>query len=201
MITYPNFKVEIMKSILNLAVVAVLGLGVASCAALESIFGEGTVVTTADQLAEGEVAPVIPWQQLPEEIKAQIPEGTEVVMANKDQLVTDAAYVPLGGELDGNSIGGIIDAGFGVASTFIPGLAAWEGIVTLFSQRKRQNYAKAIKAVVPSDKNIDLAGAVTGVAAALGMSHTSEGSKAAAEDDDAAVAATDAVAAKAAEKA
>ena len=99
MITYPNFKVEIMKSILNLAVVAVLGLGFASCAALESIFGEGTVVTTADQLAEGEVAPVIPWQQLPEEIKAQIPEGTEVVMANKDQLVTDAAYIPLGGEL------------------------------------------------------------------------------------------------------
>lgn len=201
MITYPNFKVEIMKSILNLAVVAVLGLGVASCAALESFFGEGAVVTTADQLAEGEEAPVIPWQQLPDELKAQIPEGTEVVMANKDQLVEEAAYIPLGGELDGDSIGGIIDAGFGIASTFLPGLAAWEGVVTLFSQRKRKNYAKAIKAAVPTDKNIDLAGAVAGVAAALGMSHTSEGSKAAAEDDDAAVAATEAVAAKAAEKA
>lgn len=201
MITYPNFKVEIMKSILNLAVVAVLGLGVASCAALESFFGEGAVVTTADQLAEGEEAPVIPWQQLPDELKAQIPEGTEVVMANKDQLVEEAAYIPLGGELDGDSIGGIIDAGFGIASTFLPGLAAWEGIVTLFSQRKRKNYAKAIKAAVPTDKNIDLAGAVAGVAAALGMSHTSEGSKAAAEDDDAAMAATEAVAAKAEEKA
>lgn len=200
-ITYPNFKVEIMKSILNLAVVAVLGLGVASCAALESFFGEGAVVTTADQLAEGEEAPVIPWQQLPDELKAQIPEGTEVVMANKDQLVEEAAYIPLGGELDGDSIGGIIDAGFGIASTFLPGLAAWEGVVTLFSQRKRKNYAKAIKAAVPTDKNIDLAGAVAGVAAALGMSHTSEGSKAAAEDDDAAVAATEAVAAKATEKA
>ena len=190
-----------MRSILNLAIVAFLGLGVASCAALESFFGEGAVVTTADQLAEGEEAPVIPWQQLPEELKAQIPEGTEVVMANKAQLVSDAAYIPLGGELDGESIGGIIDAGFGIASTFLPGLAAWEGVVTLFSQCKRKNYAKAIKAVVPSDKNIDLAGAVTGVAAALGMSHTSEGSKAAADDDDAAVAATEAVAAKAAEKA
>ena len=201
MITYPNFKVEIMKSILNLAVVAVLGLGVASCAALESFFGEGAVVTTADQLAEGEEAPVIPWQQLPDELKAQIPEGTEVVMANKDQLVEEAAYVPLGGELDGDSIGGIIDAGFGIASTFLPGLAAWEGVVTLFSQRKRKNYAKAIKAAVPTDKNIDLAGAVAGVAAALGMSHTSEGSKAAADDEDAAVAATEAVAAKADKKA
>ena len=201
MITYPNFKVEIMKSILNLAVVAVLGLGVASRAALESFFGEGAVVTTADQLAEGEEAPVIPWQQLPDELKAQIPEGTEVVMSTKDQLTEEAAYIPLGGELDGDSIGGIIDAGFGIASTFLPGLAAWEGVVTLFSQRKRKNYAKAIKAAVPSDKNIDLAGAVAGVAAALGMSHTSEGSKAAADDDDAAVAATEAVAAKAAEKA
>ena len=201
MITYQNFKVEIMKSILNVAVVAVLGLGVASCAALESIFGEGAVVTTADQLAEGEEAPVIPWQQLPDEIKSQIPEGTEVVMANKDQLVADAAYLPLGGELDGDSIGGIIDAGFGIASTFIPGLAAWEGIATLFSQRKRKNYAKAIKAAVPTDKNIDLAGAVAGIGAALGIAHTSEGSKAAADDDDAAVAATEAVAAKASEKA
>jgi hypothetical protein len=191
----------IMRSILNLAIVAFLGLGVASCAALESFFGEGAVVTTADQLAEGEEAPVIPWQQLPDELKAQIPEGTEVVMATKDQLTEEAAYIPLGGELDGDSIGGIIDAGFGIASTFLPGLAAWEGVVTLFSQRKRKNYAKAIKAAVPSDKNIDLAGAVAGVAAALGMSHTSEGSKAAADDEDAAAAATEAVAAKAAEKA
>jgi hypothetical protein len=190
-----------MRSILNLAIVAFLGLGVASCAALESFFGEGAVVTTADQLAEGQEAPVIPWQQLPDELKAQIPEGTEVVMANKEQLVADAAYIPLGGELDGDSIGGIIDAGFGIASTFLPGLAAWEGVVTLFSQRKRKNYAKAIKAAVPTDKNIDLAGAVAGVAAAMGLSHTSEASKAAADDDDAAVAATEAVAAKAAEKA
>jgi len=153
-----------------------------SCAALEGLFGEGAVVTTADQLAEGEEAPVIPWQQLPEELKAKIPEGTEVVMANKDQLVEDAAYLPLGGELDGDSIGGIIDAGFGIASTFIPGLAAWEGVVTLFSQRKRQNYAKAIKAAVPTDKNIDLAGAVAGIGAALGIAHTSDASKEAAKE-------------------
>ena len=76
-----------MRSILNLAVVAVLGLGVVSCTTLESFFGEDTVVTTTDQLAEGEEAPVIPWETLPEELKVYIPEGTEVVMATKDQLV------------------------------------------------------------------------------------------------------------------
>jgi hypothetical protein len=173
-----------MRSILNFILVAVLGMGVVSCAALESFFGEGAVVTTADQLAEGEEAPVIPWETLPEELKAHIPQGTEVVMATKEQLVEDAAYVPLGGELDGESVGGMIDAGFGLLSTFIPSLAAWEGIVTLFSRRKRKNYAKAIKAVVPTDKNIDLAGAVSGVAAALGLSHTSEGTKAVSDAED-----------------
>ena len=173
-----------MRSILNFILVAVLGMGVASCAALESFFGEGAVVTTADQLAEGEEAPVIPWETLPEELKAHIPQGTEVVMATKEQLVEDAAYVPLGGELDGESVGGMIDAGFGLLSTFIPSLVAWEGIVTLFSRRKRKNYAKAIKAVVPTDKNIDLAGAVSGVAAALGLSHTSEGTKAVSDAED-----------------
>ena len=119
-------------------------------------------------------------------------------MANKDQLVDEAAFIPLGGELNGEAIGGMVDAGFGLLSTFIPSLAAWEGVVTLFSRRKRQNYAKAIKAAVPTDKNIDLAGAVAGIGAALGVSHTSAGSKAAAEDEEVAVAATQAAEKKAA---
>jgi hypothetical protein len=174
-----------MRSILNLAVVAVLGLGVVSCTTLESFFGEDTVVTTTDQLAEGEEAPVIPWETLPEELKVYIPEGTEVVMATKDQLVEEAAFIPLGGELDGESVGGMIDAGFGILSTFIPSLAAWEGIVSLFSRRKRKNYVKAFKAAIPTDKNIDLAGAVAGVSAALGMSHTSKKTKAASDAEDA----------------
>ena len=106
-------------------------------------------------------------------------------MANKDQLVVDAAYIPAGGELDGDALGGIIDAGFGIASTFLPGLAAWEGIVTMFSKRKRKHYVKAAKAVLPMDKKVDLGGAVGSVAAALGLSHSSEGSKEVFEDEEA----------------
>ena len=169
---------------ITLALSTMLALGVISCASMGEFFGEDTVITSSDQLQEGEEAPVIPWETLPEELKAHIPEGTEVVMATKDQLIDEAAYVPLGGELDGDAIGGIIDAGFGVLSTFIPSLAAWEGIVTLFSRRKRQNYAKAIKAAVPTDKNIDLAGTVKGIAAAMGMAHSSEGSKAVFEEEE-----------------
>ena len=169
---------------ITVALTAFLGLGFASCAAMESFFGEGMVFTTADQLEEGQTGAIIPFDQLPDSVKAKIPEGTSLVMASKDQLKVDAAYVPAGGDLDGDSIGGIIDAGFGIASTFIPGLAAWEGIVTLFSKRKRKHYVNAVKAALPFDKNVDLGGAVGSVASALGLSHSSDNSATAFEEDE-----------------
>ena len=170
--------------IITLLLTAVLGVGLGSCAALEGFFGEGTVFTTSDQLVEGQEGAIIPFDQLPDSVKAKIPEGTSLVMANKDQLKVDAAYIPAGGALDGDALGGMIDAGFGIASTFIPGLAAWEGMVTLFSKRKRKHYGKAIKALVPTDKNMDFGGAVGSLASALGMSHSSEISKTAFDEEE-----------------
>tara|TARA_R110002020_G_scaffold281534_5_gene497241 strand:- start:15950 stop:16531 length:582 start_codon:yes stop_codon:yes gene_type:complete len=169
---------SIKEIAITFALTAFLGLGFASCAALEGVFGEGTVFTTADQLEEGQQGAVIPFDQLPDSVKSKIPEGTSVVMANKDQLKDGAAFIPAGGDMDGDSIGGMIDAGFGLASTFIPGLAAWEGVVTLFSQRKRKHYGKALKAIVPTDKNMDFGGAMGSVASALGLSHSSTATKA-----------------------
>jgi hypothetical protein len=154
-----------------------------SCAALEDFFGEGTVFTTADQLVEGQEGAIIPFDQLPDSVKAKIPEGTSLVMATKDQLKADAAYVSTG-PMDGEDMGGLIDAGFGIAKAFIPGLAAWEGMVTLFSKRKRKHYGKAIKALIPTDKNMDFGGAVGSLASALGMSHSTENSKIAFEEDE-----------------
>ena len=170
---------------LTLLFTAVLGVGLLSCTALEGVFGEGTVFTTADQLVEGEQGAIIPFDQLPDSVKSKIPEGTSLVMASKDQLKVDAAYVPAGGDPDGDDVGGMVDAAFGVASTFIPGLAAWEGVVTLFSKRKRKHYVRAAKALIPTDKNMDLGGAVGSLAAALGISHSSENSSQAFEDDEA----------------
>ena len=169
--------------IVNVIAASVLVFGSTSCALLKEFLGEGTVFTTADQLAEGQQGAVIPWDQLPEEIKAKVPEGTTVVMADKEQLKDGAAYIPAAP--DEGDIGAMIDAGFGIASTFIPGLAAWEGVVTLFSQRKRKHYVKAAKALVPhkGDATVDVGGAVKSVASALGLSHSSEASKVAAEDD------------------
>ena len=169
---------------LTLVCTAILGAGLVSCAALEGVFGEGTVFTTADQLEEGETGAIIPFDQLPDSVKSKIPEGTSLVMANKDQLVADAAYVPAGGELDGDDMGGMMDAAFGLLKTFVPSLAAWEGVVTLFSQRKRKHYVKAAKALIPTDKNMDLGGALGSVTAALGLAHSTENSKMAFEEDE-----------------
>ena len=169
--------------IITLLLTPVLGVGLGSCAALEDFFGEGTVFTTADQLEEGQEGAVIPFDQLPDSVKAKIPEGTSLVMATKDQLKADAAYVATG-PMDGDDMGGMIDAGFGIAKAFIPGLAAWEGMVTLFSKRKRKHYGKALKAIVPTDKNMDFGGAVGSLASALGMSHSSTTSQTAFEEEE-----------------
>ena len=174
-----------MRDILiTFLITAVIAVGFSSCAALEGFFGEGTVFTTADQLVEGQEGAIIPFDQLPDSVKAKIPEGTSLVMANKDQLKADAAYVPAGGALDGDAMGGMIDAGFGIAKTLIPALAGWEGMVTLFSKRKRKHYGKALKAIVPTDKNMDFGGAIGSLASALGMSHSSTVSEAAFDEEE-----------------
>lgn len=150
-------------------------LGLTSCTFLENIFGEGTVFTTADQVVEGGEAAVIPFDQLPEAIKKKIPEGTNLVMTSKDALIDGATYIPTGGSLDEGGWDGIFSTVLGAATAFIPGLAAWEGALTLFSQRKRKHYFKAVKAIVPSDKKMDFGGAWKGIVSALGASHSSEG--------------------------
>ena len=175
--------------VLTLLFTVILGAGLMSCSTLEGIFGEGTVFTTSDQLVEGQEGTVVPFDMLPESVKAKVPEGTSVVMANKDQLKDGAAFIPTGGELDGDSIGGMVDAGFGIASAFIPGLAAWEGVVTMFSKRKRKHYGNMVKALVPTDKNMDFGGAMKALGSGLGIAHSSDATKAM-HDEEQAVAKT-----------
>lgn len=170
--------------LLTLLFTAVLGVGLGSCAALETFFGEGTVFTTADQVEEGGEAAVIPFDQLPDSIKAQIPEGTTLVMTSKDALKEGASYIPAGGELDEGGFNGLVSTAIAVTTAFLPGLAAWEGVLTLFSKRKRKHYVKAAKALLPTDKNVDLGGMLGSLAAAIGASHSSENSAMAFEEDE-----------------
>ena len=133
--------------ILVLLMATFLSVGLGSCAFFEDLLGEDTVLTTQDQLREGEQGAIVPWDQLPEDIKEKIPEGTALVVADKDQLVEDAGYISTT-PTDEEDFGGLISAVFGIATTFLPSLAAWEGIITLFSQRKRKHYVKAVKSLV-----------------------------------------------------
>lgn len=167
-----------MKNILiTLLATAALGFGFMSCAALGGFFAEGTVFTTQDQLAEGEVGVVVPTADLPDSVKEKVGEDTVVVIANKSQLKDGAAFVAAGGVTDGSTFDGAVGAVFGIAKAFVPSLVAWEGVLTLFSQRKRQHYVKAVKAIVPTDKNVDLGGALASVVSAIGASHSSETTK------------------------
>lgn len=153
-----------------------------ACTTLADVFGEGTVITTTDQVAEGGEYAVIPVDQLPEEVLASLPEGQEVVVAGREDLVEGATYVPADGVVDENAVEGIIRTAFGVGSAFIPGLAAWEGVALLLSKRKRKHYKTAVKAAVPLDNKIDLGEAAHAVAAALGLVHSSPESEKAFEE-------------------
>jgi len=146
---------------------------VGACSTLGDVFGEGTVVTTSEQVREGEEYAIIPTEDLPEEVRSALPEGQEVVVTDRESLKEEATYVPADGVVTEQGLEGLIQAAFGVGSAFLPGLAAWEGLALFLSKRKRKHYAKAVKAAVPTDKNIDLGESVRSVAAALGFVHSS----------------------------
>lgn len=172
-----------MKNIiLSLVAALVIVTGFTSCQVLSDLFGEDTVVTTPSQLVEGAEMEPVPLDTLPVSVVGKLPEDTQLVLASRDDLVEEGAYVPFSPG-DGD-VPGILDALIGLGSAFLPGFAAWEGVLTLISRRKRRNYAKAIQALVPTDRNIDIAGTIHGVSAAIGVSHTSEASELAAEEED-----------------
>ena len=83
----------------------------------------------------------------------------------------------VGETADSSFLGGVFSTIFGLLKGFLPSLAAWEGTVTVFSQRKRTHYVNAAKAIIPSDKNMDIGGMVGSVGAAPGVSHSSTKTK------------------------
>ena len=179
--TSPNYKADMKNFILTLVAIVVI-MTASSCKMLTELFGEGAGITNETQLVEGAVGEPIPYDQLPEEIQAQVPEGTVLVLADREDVKEDGAYVPL--TPGAGDAAAIMDTLIAIGVTFVPGLAAWEGVLTLISRRKRKNYAKAIKALAPTDSKVDLGAGLAAVAAAVGVAHTSEASKEAAEEEE-----------------
>ena len=61
-------------------IAGVLAATLFSCKAVGELFGEDMVVTTADQVAEGVDAAIVPLDQLPDSVQDLVPDGMEVVV-------------------------------------------------------------------------------------------------------------------------
>jgi len=148
---------------------------VVGCSTMGNFMGDDElVVTSASNVAEGVTAATVPVASLPEAVRRLVPEGMDVVVIDKDDLVSPTApYIPLMGEFGDTAIGTAVDAGLHIATTFFPALAGWEALLAVFFRRKRKHYSSAFKALIPSDRNMDIGGALSSLTAALGMSHSS----------------------------
>jgi hypothetical protein len=163
---------------ITLVVLSTLLLTVACPSLAIDEFGNRTVFTTVDQVVPGGEYAEIPVSELPEAIQRFFPNDEVIVLSGEEFLVEGASYVPIGGPQNEETVSNVL---LEVGKVFLPGLAAWEGVFTLFSRRKRRHYTKAVKSAVPLDGKVDLLGAVHSLASAVGISHTSEATKAVAE--------------------
>lgn len=73
--------------ILSLAAVLVIMTGFTSCKLMSDLFGEDTVVTTPSQLVEGAEMEPVPLETLPASVVGELPEGTQLVLADREDLL------------------------------------------------------------------------------------------------------------------
>jgi hypothetical protein len=140
-----NYLLPVLMVLIGLFTAATLN----SCSADRMPFGKDTVITTIGNVQEGQDYSPIEENEIPPDVAEAIPEGTVLVFTHRDSLVDPAeSTVPVTWPLEERDWGGIASAGLDVAKVFFPGLVAFEGVVALFSGRKRRIYSKAAKTVV-----------------------------------------------------
>jgi hypothetical protein len=81
------------------------------------------------------------------------------------------------GEGTTDSPGGFLDTLLTLVKGFLPSLAAWEGVGSIFSPRKRQHYSNMVMAVVPLNKNVEFGDALKSLGSGLGLAHSSDATK------------------------
>jgi len=157
-------------------------------------FNEGPtlVVTTASQIIPERLVDTAPipddiFNLIPQEIREDIPDGVELIVAPVDALLEDGkALVVIPGDDGGISHDDVVSTVFSVGSIFVPGLAAWEGLLALFIKRKRDNYKKAARAVAPkavSGYSTNWAEFATAISAALLGTHSTEDGEVALDEE------------------
>ena len=163
----------------------VLGLSCASCSVVESMFAD-KVVTTISNVKEERRGEAVPADlgTLPSDMRQKLADaGETLVIVPKDDVVDPTEKtVELTPPGDG-WVEGALGMGLSIANTMWPGVAALEGLGVLFSRRKRQHYAAAASAAVPTNGKMELKDAVVSLGRAIGVAHSSESSKVAFEED------------------
>ena len=165
-----------MKNLL----LASLLLFVPACVSNDSL--DGLNMTTSDYLIDppGLASPdvtVIPKQAFPPEVaESEKFKGKEIVIAPDSLVKAGAPKIDFViKEEEGGLALWFLEVGSflaGVGATFIPQLALLEALLAMLSRRKRQHYADAARAILPSNGSVDLKDALISVLKALGVRHT-----------------------------
>tara|TARA_R110001583_G_scaffold24788_4_gene90348 strand:- start:135 stop:677 length:543 start_codon:yes stop_codon:yes gene_type:complete len=175
----------ISKKIIGGLMILILALSMQSCAFLEGLFKD-TVVTTIDNVKPDQRHTIVPadFGLLDEGTREKFRKsGKTPVIVDKSAVINEFDAVDLTDPGDGmfESLAGL---GLDLAGTVFPGVAALEGVGLLLSRRKRKHYGKAIKAVAPVNGKVEVKDALVSMASALGLAHSSEGSKEVFETDE-----------------
>lgn len=168
-----------MKKILPLLLIPVLFAPTAGCSLLQPV--EPLVVTTTDNVEPGTPAEsqfLVPIEWLSPSVKEQLEEhDKELVIIPKSAVLSEDAPAieikkPETKEEKVDAALGIAELGVDILKVFFPALGVLEGIGFILSQRKRQHYMAAFKAITPYDGNVDVKEAVVSLTRALGFAHT-----------------------------
>lgn len=143
---------------------------------------DGLNMTTSDYLVDppGLASPdvmVIPKEVFPPEVASSEKfKNKEIVIAPDNLVKTGAPKIDFViKEEEGGVALWFLEVGSflaGVGSSFIPQLAILEALLTMLSRRKRQHYADAARAILPTNGSVDLKDALISVLKALGLKHT-----------------------------
>jgi hypothetical protein len=166
-----------MKKFMILALLAVLAV-LPSCKLLKDSELDGLSVVTTENLITPEAISnpkviMIPDEMFPVNLKDNPKWKDKHFVFAPDELIKPGApKIDLTPDETTTWILDVLTMAASVAKTFFPQLAVLEVILALLSKRKRQNYKDALAAVVPYDGNVDIVGALAGIAKALGVSHS-----------------------------
>ena len=115
---------------------------------------------------------------LPPEVAGKLASsGETLVVVDKNDVLDPNSDVVDIMDPGSDALDSVLSMGLGALNSVFPGVAALEGLGLLFSKRKRKHYGTAVKAAVPGNGKVELKDAVMSLGKALGVAHSSNGSK------------------------